>query len=509
MNNSNNIILVTFDQHRIDYPTMSYSVASILATLKHFNIPASHYSFDIRNFKKTDQGYMPLDVIIDLDDIVDYLKQFSCIAIGVTRWSETFAYMLVRKLEDYKGKIVVGGYEITAMKEDHIITRLLNIHHFIQGYAEKSLVKLMQGQYPSNQKFIKEKLDPDYLFSPYAEGILNTYSRKVYWETKRGCKFKCGFCEWGNANTGMLELNPETIVRDIEIFSQSTIDEINILDGTFNIKNDYQSILHNLINKTNSKITFQARFEVLKPKFLQFCASNKDRLHLEFGLQTIHQNEMDVIGRRNNKELIEEMLQELNRLDIDYEVSIIYAIPGQTIPSFIDTIEFLRVNGCKTIMAYPLQIPENSELHSKINEFQITFTRDDFWINSVASSISFSKEEREDMDQIASSLAHDQKPSGMIPEYLTKTENTQFQYEFNLEYFRTCKKLPEPIVLKIGGGNYHLDDADIVEQIAVKGIYLDYMPKQPSENKKSDQPDNSYYKVVFGESGHLYTYRED
>jgi hypothetical protein len=509
MGNSNNIILVTFDYHRIEYPTMSYSIASILATLKHYNIRASHYSFDIRNFKRTDDGYMPIEVL-NLYDIIEYLKQFSCIALGVTRWSETYAYMLIKRLNDidYKGKIVVGGYEITAMNESHPIKDILKIQHFIQGYSEKPLVKLMQGKYTDDQKFIREDLDPEFLFSPFSEGILNTYSRKIYWETKRGCTYSCGFCEWGNAHTGMLSLNTETIDRDIDIFAQSNIDEINILDATFNVKNDYQGILNKLINRTNSKITFQARFEALKPEFLKFCAIHKERLHLEFGLQTIHKNEMEVIDRKNNIELIRKKLHELNHLGIDYEVSIIYAIPGQTLTSFIDTIEFLRVNQCEKIMAYPLQIPLNSPLESKIKEYQITFTEDDFYVKSVASSLSFTKEERADMDQIASSLANAQKPSGIIPEYLSKIENAQFQYEFNIEYFRVCGKLHEPIGLIIRGVNNLLNDVTEVKDIAANGIYLDNIPNQPSAKDKRIQPDNFYYKVVFGESGYLYTYRD-
>ncbi len=514
MDHSNNIILVTFDQHRIDYPTMSYSVASILATLKRYNIPASHYSFDIRDFKTTKVGHMPIE-ILNLYEITEYLKRFSCIAFGVSRWSDTFAYMLIRRLNDsgYKGKIVVGGYEITAMNENHPITGILNIQHFIQGYSEKPLVKLMQGKYTDDQKFIREELDPEYLFSPYAEGILNTYNRKIYWETKRGCTYHCGFCEWGNAHTGMLSLNTETIERDIEIFSQSTIDEINILDATFNVKNDYQGILNKLVNRTNSKITFQARFEALKPEFLQFCASHKERLHLEFGLQTIHKNEMRVIGRENKISLIKEKLHELNHLGIDYEVSIIYAIPGQTITSFIDTLEFLRVNQCQKIMAYPLQIPINSNLENKIKDYQIRFREDEFYVKSVASSFSFTKEEREDMDQIALSLVHAQKPSGIIPKYLSKIENAQFQYEFNSVYFQNRGKLSEPIVLRIGGIDTCFYDATSVEDIASNGLDPVFFPKQLSENNKRVQPENFYYKVVIGESGHFYTYgdfkRED
>jgi radical SAM superfamily enzyme YgiQ (UPF0313 family) len=492
---------------------MSYSIASILATLKHYNIPASHYSFDIRDFKKTDDGYMPIEVL-NLYDIIEYLKQFSCIALGVSRWSATYAYMLIRHLNDsgYKGKIVVGGYEITAMNESHPIQDILNIQHFIQGYSEKPLVKLMQGMYTDDQKFIKEDLDQEFLFSPYSEGILNTYSRKIYWETKRGCIFHCGFCEWGNANIGMLPLNTVTIDSDIEIFSHSTIDEINILDATFNVKNDYQDILNKLISRTNSKITFQARFEALKPEFLQFCATHKERLHLEFGLQTIHKNEMEVIGRQNNIDLIRKKLHELNQLGIDYEVSIIYAIPGQTLTSFIDTIEFLRVNQCEKIMAYPLQIPLNSPLESKIKEYQITFKEDDFYVKSVASSFSFTKEERADMDEIASSLGKAQKPSGIFPEYLSKIEHAQFQFEFNMEYFRACGKLHEPIVLIYKGASLQLNDVHNLEAFAGKDcdplIWPDRFAEDTPGKNNRVQTIMIHDKIVYGESGHCYTYRD-
>ena len=98
-----NIILVTFDIHRIEYPTMSYSIASILATMKNYNIPASHHSFNIDKFVMTKEGHMPIDVLVYTDEIVEYLKKFSYIALGITRWSELFAYMLIRKLDGYRG----------------------------------------------------------------------------------------------------------------------------------------------------------------------------------------------------------------------------------------------------------------------------------------------------------------------------------------------------------------------------------------------------------------------
>ncbi|MGI5975642.1 MAG: B12-binding domain-containing radical SAM protein [Paludibacter sp.] len=503
-------------------------MASILAALKHYNIPASHFSFDIRKFTKDKEGNTPIDLIIDTHDIINYLKKFSCIAFGVTRWSETFVFMLIRKLDDYKGKIVVGGYEVTAYNEksDHVkwISENLNIHHFIQGYAEKPLVKLMRGEYPDDKKYIKEELDENYLFSPYSSEVLNTYSRKIYWETKRGCKSKCGFCEWGNAQVGAIPLNSERIERDIEIFAKSNIEEINILDATFNVGKNYMTILKKLIENTSANITFQARFEFLKPEFIKFCATHKNRLHLEFGLQTIHENEMKVIGRKNDMSLIEDNLRHLNQLGIDYEVSIIYAIPKQTISSFIDTIEFLRINGCEKIMAYPLQIPRNSKLENKKKDYGVHTKGDRFHVHSVSSCCSFTEEQRKEMDCIAFSLIHENKIKEIEISALTLIEGTRYQYEISEELIQSNRKLYDSVISECfcrfkAYGNY-LDSKEFNSIASIKGSFrvnakgfLDYaLGLKPCWNDKANSKKTDFkqfYKTVVGQSGYIYVFRNN
>jgi len=396
------IILVTFDIFRPDYSTISYSVASLLSTLKNKGVKTSHYPINIEQFIGKSNKDITDSIKQLLRKSISYLKKFDFIAIGVTRWSIEHTNTILELLDDYTGKIILGGYEITAIDETDLIKEFPKADYFIKGYAEKSIVMIVNGIYTHNQKIVRESLDEDYLYSPYSTGILNTLSRKIHWETKRGCKFNCGFCEWGNAqNRETLCINNNTIDSDIEIFQHSNIEEINILDGTFNVHNEYLPILAKLIEKTNSKITFQARFEVLNETFINYCAEHSDRLHLEFGLQTIHPNEEKIIGRKNDLNKIQSKLEQLNSFRIDYEVSIIYAIPGQTPQSFIDTIEFLKINGCKKIMAFPLQVPRNSELEKKKDEYKITFQKDEYNVTSVSSSFSFNKYQRADMDRIA------------------------------------------------------------------------------------------------------------
>lgn len=405
------IVLVSFDYLKSDYDFRSYSISSILASLKKYGVSASHYCININQV--SEERLLKEKDIEDcmhekIDDVVDYLMKFNFISIGVARWSKNYVKYLISRLKNnnYSGKIICGSYEITATDDKDLVKKYGDADYFIKGYAEKPLVKLIKYHCYSSQKVINEQLDPIYLASPYQEGIIPLYSRKIYWETKRGCKFSCGFCEWGNReHKDAIDIDGNVLSEDINLFSNSNVEEINILDGTFNIGNNYLCYLSDLLEKTDCKITFQARFEVVENKFLNLCEKYKERVHLEFGLQTIHKNEMEKIGRVNDMKKVEFALNELNKRQISYEVSIIYAIPGQTIDSFIDTIEFLKINGCKKIRAFPLQIPENFKEERKKNVGDLQ--SDCYKIESVANSSSFTKFERRCMDIIARHLNED------------------------------------------------------------------------------------------------------
>jgi hypothetical protein len=302
----------------------------------------------------------------------------------------------------------MGGYEVTSMSSDALFRMFPRADYFIKGYAEKALKNIIVDKVLPTDKVIQEKIAVADLVSPYLTGVINIFSKKIYWETKRGCQYKCGFCEWGNLITQNLEIDLTRLEAEIKLFSQSSIDEINILDGTFNSGHNYLALLKILLELEDVKITFQARFEnLLTPKgeeFLKICHENRHRIHLEFGLQTIHEEEMLTIGRKNDLKKVEEALNLLKEMKLDYEVSIIYAIPGQTVESFIDSIEFLITRGCKTIRAFPLMIPKNSKMEEKRIEMGVIDAKNQYNVKSVGGSYSFPFEQREDMDVIAHNL---------------------------------------------------------------------------------------------------------
>ena len=95
---------------------------------------------------------------------------------------------------------------------------------------------------------------------------------------------------------------------------------------------------------------------------------------------------------------IENVIWKLNQHRINYLISIIFGIPGQTVDSLDQTIDFIKKNGCTNYIAFPLQIPKNSELSRLKKEYEIEeIEGKSFSLLFVNKSYSFSKSDWECM----------------------------------------------------------------------------------------------------------------
>jgi hypothetical protein len=254
-----------------------------------------------------------------------------------------------------------------------------------------------------NDRFVETKLFDNDLISPYLSGVILKGTEKIYWESKRGCPYTCGFCEWGNAaNRKVYEIDSRRVKKEIALFKTYNLKEINVIDATFLIRERDYEILQELLTIPYCNITMQVRFENLDSnigdKFLKLCHENRDRIKLEFGLQTIHESEMKALNRMNDLDKIQKIITKLNLNRINYLISIIFGIPGQTTDSFDKTIEFIKKNGCEQFVAFPLQIPKNSELSRMKSKYQIEECQgSSFSLSFVDQSYSFSRADWEDM----------------------------------------------------------------------------------------------------------------
>jgi radical SAM superfamily enzyme YgiQ (UPF0313 family) len=91
-------------------------------------------------------------------------------------------------------------------------------------------------------------------------------------ETKRGCPYNCAFCAHFDKTyrNHVICLNEKRIIEEMKLIKQKNVEEVNIIDPTFNLKN-YDSVLKYIIKmQIKSKYKIQSRYELLNEKQMNY-----------------------------------------------------------------------------------------------------------------------------------------------------------------------------------------------------------------------------------------------
>ncbi|MDP2194051.1 MAG: radical SAM protein, partial [Alphaproteobacteria bacterium] len=370
------IILIALDWTRPKDPPLSLGLASILANLQMYNIDvySKEWSVNSENFNVGDVS----------DFILSKASPLTDVALGAFVWNEKYIQIILSKLkkEKFPGRIILGGPQISYVKHN-IETYYPQADIFIRGYAEEALALLMtsEKQYPlitgvhytgKKSLGLSAMADLEHLPSPYLNGII-VPQKFIRWETQRGCPFSCSFCQHRSSDPTNVRRSfaKNRLLDEINWITSSLVNDIAVLDPTFNAGAHYINMLKVFAEKKYSgKISLQCRIEMVTPEFLEIVEEiNKyGEVNLEFGLQTIHRNEQMHIQRLNNMTKVRENLMNIRKRGIQCEVSLMFGLPGQTVHSFSESIQFCKELDIKTIRAFPLMLLRGTALYEKKEE---------------------------------------------------------------------------------------------------------------------------------------------
>jgi len=413
-------LFISFDLIRQGEIEKPLAIASILGFLKNDRQLQDKMSFHHLSINILKYGGKAQPNDFDKYLSVFNLDKFDFIAISAYIWNEYLLNDFIKHLRTlgFRGKIILGGYQITYSDQTALPFQYPDTQIFVSGYAEQSLKDLFTSSvFTTVPLFLNATVDFSEIPSAYLtnEIIVPSGTSMLRLETKRGCPYRCSFCAHRDLTQNkVFKHSLDKVFSEISFITDRQVKRVNILDPIFNAGKEYLEVMRE-INRTNLTTTFtlQSRFENIRgiagTEFLDLCSDGN--YHLEFGLQTADTTEAENINRRNNLQQIDEAFNQLRDRNISYEVSLIYGLPGQTIDSFKRSIDFVQSRGCKTIKAYPLMLLRGTELYHEKEKWDIKEeTTGEFGIPVVTSSNSFTRNEWEQMNDIANNLTpHDRQ----------------------------------------------------------------------------------------------------
>jgi len=134
----------------------------------------------------------------------------------------------------------------------------------------------------------------DRIAFPYTEEELNLLENKmVYYESSRGCAFKCTYCLSGN-DGNVRYLSPQRVEQDIKCFINSDIKQVKFVDRTFNLNKIHALHVWNVIlsnYRPNINFHFEIAADLLDEGMLNFLATVPTGLfQFEVGVQSTNEN---------------------------------------------------------------------------------------------------------------------------------------------------------------------------------------------------------------------------
>lgn len=401
------LVLVSLDWGRAKDPALSLGHASILARL------ALEPSIDVKSLTLAVNAPSFCREAV-LAAIIDSARGHdSFVAIGAFIWNEPVVQWLLPALRGagFTGRIILGGPQVSFCPAG-VDVLYPDADVFVRGYAEDALAQFVASRGLTLARGVtlrgedrsthSARPDLDALPSPLLTGVLKP-GAFMRWEAQRGCPYSCSFCQHRESGSRMRfgVLPQGRVQKELDVIASSGVKELAVLDPVFNINPQAEAILQTLANLGyRGSVSLQCRFELLTASFLDAC-SRLD-VHLEFGLQTIHEPEMLAIQRRNNLAKVEAALALLRSSGVSFEVSLIYGLPEQTLGSFRASVDWCRQRGVSVVRAFPLMLLRGTSLDQKRARWRLVESTDA--IPVVTESSSFTHAEWLLMHELASEL---------------------------------------------------------------------------------------------------------
>ena len=403
------VVLVSLDWLRAGDPPFGLGCASIASSLRACGIPVRIVADAVNRV-----GFSAGVFLDRVTKAVSEVGTRALVGISAFVWCEPEVQALLRVLCP-KTDVVLGGPQVSYAGPGRLEQLYPGARYFVRGNGEFAMVSLacgraencMHGLHIAGMADLCTRADfpLDALPSPHLDGT-SPIGAFVRWETQRGCQFACAFCQHRQPGARLLNANMAMgrLRREMAAFADVGTGKIAVLDPIFNTGGGRAADLLDHMRETGigARLSLQCRFELVTDSFLD--AVEPLDATLEFGLQTVHDDEARAVGRPNCMDSVERVVAKLNGRQMPYEISLIYGLPFQTVGRFQDSVDWCLERGVPRVRAWPLMLLRGTPIHEQREKWGYVESACER-IPIVVESRWFSRSEHSRMADIASGLS--------------------------------------------------------------------------------------------------------
>lgn len=306
-------------------------------------------------------------------------------------WNKEFVFKIIVELKKINPnlKIYLGGPEV-SYNAIEVMEDYKEIEGILVGEGEEIVKNLLTkdkeevlGLYyrdsGSNIKFngFQPPIENlDIIPFPYENWELTENKGKIfYYESTRGCPFKCSYC-MSSIEKSVRSFSLPRVKKDLLTFLDAGVNLVKFVDRTFNLKKDhYMEVWKFLVEnyRPNATFHFEISADLFDDEVIEFLETvPKDLFQFEIGVQTINESTMKLIRRKNNLEKLSKNVLAIKD-NIHLHLDLIAGLPKENFETFKKSFNYVYNLKPEMIQLGFLKILKGTEISKQIEDFNYKY----------------------------------------------------------------------------------------------------------------------------------------
>ncbi len=315
-----------------------------------------------------------------LGDILKYRP--SVAAFSVYIWNAEQVRLILKgiRMRSPETVLVLGGPEVSYNAEKWL-SDIPSPDFLITGAGEAGFRALLERDFLGEGPIINLKNPPfREIPFPYSEEDLSGLDhRYLYYESSRGCPFRCSYCVSSRSDQFLEFRDTETVLRELDFLLGFRPGLIKFVDRTFNVRGGRSREIWEYLMETYARSGTVFHFEI-HPAFLddrdfQLLARCPGGLfQFELGIQSTHEQTLQAVGRKQDWEEVRDRMERLQGMkNIHLHADLIAGLPFEGLQELEKSFNRVYALGCDHLQLGILKLLPGTNIREETERFGILY----------------------------------------------------------------------------------------------------------------------------------------
>jgi len=214
----------------------------------------------------------------------------------------------------------------------------------------------------------------------YEEGMSGFDHRVVYYESSRGCPYRCSYCLSSVDKTVRYRSLP-FVFRELQFFLDSDVPLVKFIDRTFNSDRARSKAIWNYIHEHDNGTTqfhFEVTAELLDKEEIDILRKMRPgQVQLEIGIQTTNLDTLQAVNRPASIHKISKVVEELRKEgNLHLHLDLIAGLPYEGFRSFRHSFNDVFALAPTNIQLGFLKVLKGAPIEKDCERFGIVYSDD-------------------------------------------------------------------------------------------------------------------------------------